>query len=61
LPYEIAQVENSINATGNKPHYYSQNRFAADFGYAPALTSLDGVMQEATTMLQPPTTKADCR
>lgn len=52
LRYEIAGVTASINATGGKPHYYSLNRRAADFGYEPALTSLEGILQEATAMLQ---------
>lgn len=52
LRYEIAGVTASINATGGKPHYYSLNRRAADFGYQPALTSLEGILQEATAMLQ---------
>lgn len=52
LRYEITEATASINATGNKPHYYSLNRRAADFGYQPTLTSLDGVLQEASAILQ---------
>ncbi|MDO8772292.1 MAG: NAD-dependent epimerase/dehydratase family protein, partial [Burkholderiaceae bacterium] len=46
LQYEIAQEITNINATGNKPHYYSMNKRAANFGYQPSLTSLDGVLIE---------------
>ena len=51
LRYEIAEATASINATGSKPHYYSLNKRAADFGYQPALTSLTGVLQEIKAML----------
>lgn len=47
LRYEFSEEDIFINATGNKPHYYSLNRRAADFGYLPNFTSLDGVLQEA--------------
>jgi hypothetical protein len=36
-----------VNATGSKPHYYSLNTRAADFGYQPGFTSLDGVLIQA--------------
>ncbi len=52
LRYEVSAVA-SVNATGSKPHYYSLNRRAADFGYQPQLTSLEGVSQEAATILDP--------
>ncbi len=51
LQYEVAATTTSVNATGGKPHYYSLNRRAADFGYQPSLTSLEGIMQEAHIML----------
>jgi len=51
LQYEFSQVAAVVNATGGKPHYYSLNTRAADFGYQPALTSLDGVMIEAEALL----------
>jgi hypothetical protein len=35
-----------VNATGRKSHYYSFNKRAEDFGYRPALTSLDGIFKE---------------
>jgi nucleoside-diphosphate-sugar epimerase len=52
LQYQVMDAEAGINATGTKPHYYSKNKRAADFGYEPALTSLEGVIQEASLMLQ---------
>lgn len=52
LQYEITEAIAGVNATGRKPHYYSLNRKAADFGYAPGLTSLDGVLTESSEMLQ---------
>lgn len=46
LRYEVTDELVSVNATGNKPHYYSLNTRAADFGYQPTLTSLQGVVKE---------------
>lgn len=46
LRYEVAEVRAVVNATGSKPHYYSLNRRAADFGYEPSLTSLEGIRRE---------------
>jgi len=51
LRYETTKVTTSINATGSKPHYYSLNTLAADFGYMPALTSLEGVALEMGKVL----------
>jgi len=48
LRYEIIQSATTINATGNKTYYFSNNTRAADFGYKPTLTSLEAVMQEAS-------------
>lgn len=52
LQYEITEATTSVNATGRKPHYYSLNKRAADFGYQPTLTSLDGVLRETKAILQ---------
>jgi hypothetical protein len=41
-----------INATGNKPHYYSLSRKAAKFGYIPKYSSLDGVFAEMAAILE---------
>ena len=43
LQFEISPGVSGINATGNKPHYYSKNRRAADFGYVPTLSSQEGI------------------
>lgn len=51
LRYEITEAQAGINATGGKPHYYSLNTRAEDFGYQPAFTALDGILQEAEVIL----------
>jgi len=51
LCYEITETQDSINATGGKPYYYSLNTRAADFGYQPAWTSLDGILNEVSAIL----------
>jgi nucleoside-diphosphate-sugar epimerase len=51
LQYEIVDAA-GINATGSKPHYYSLNTSAADFGYQPCLTSIEGILQEMEAMLK---------
>lgn len=58
LRYETTEATTSVNATGCKPHYYSLNTRAADFGYQPALTSIEGVLQEAAAMLRQPAFQA---
>jgi nucleoside-diphosphate-sugar epimerase len=45
LRYEYCESA-GLDATAIKPHYYSLNRRAADFGYAPTRTSLAGIMEE---------------
>ena len=52
LRYEFSVANNVVNSTGNKPHYYSLNRRAADFGYLPTLTSEEGVLQEVDKIIQ---------
>jgi nucleoside-diphosphate-sugar epimerase len=52
LRYEIDQgLAAPVNATGAKPHYYSQQRLAADLGYQPAYASLDTVTSETAAIL----------
>jgi len=51
LRYETTKVTTSINATGSKPHYYSVNTRAADFGYMPTMTSLEGIVVEVEKIL----------
>ena len=52
LRYEISEDSSVVNATGKKPYYYSLNTRAADFGYQPALTSLEGILREVEAYLQ---------
>ena len=54
LRYEVSTAVASINATGNKPHYYSTNTRAADFGYQPSLTSIAGIRQEMRSYFDGP-------
>jgi nucleoside-diphosphate-sugar epimerase len=51
LRYEVSSARTGINATGRKPCYYSLNRRAGRFGYAPEFTSLAGVLDAANAML----------
>ena len=51
LRFETAEENASVNATGSKPHYYSLNTRAADFGYQPSLTSLEGIKLEMGKIL----------
>jgi nucleoside-diphosphate-sugar epimerase len=51
LRYDVITTSAGVNATGNKPHYYSLNTKAADFGYQPNLTSLEGLKQEIQLLL----------
>ncbi|MDO9132645.1 NAD(P)-dependent oxidoreductase [Hydrogenophaga sp.] len=51
LKYESVQGFSALNATGRKSHYYSLNRRAQEFGYQPQLSSLDGVLMEASSIL----------
>lgn len=51
LRYETTQSNAGVDATGSKPHYYSLNRRAEDFGYAPNMTSLEGILRETTAIL----------
>jgi len=53
LRYEITAASERVNATGGKTRYYSLNTRAADFGYQPGLTSLEGILQESEKILNP--------
>ena len=46
LQYEFSNTDAGVNATGDKPFYYSNNRSAEKFGYTPHLTALEGVIME---------------
>ncbi len=52
LQYEITETRAGVNATGIKPHYYSLNTRASDFGYQPTLTSHKGIVKEVQVLLQ---------
>ena len=51
LQYETAQANPGVNATGIKTNYYSLNTRAADFGYQPIFTALEGVVKEMQMIL----------
>ena len=52
LSYEITTGDSAgVNATGAKVNYYSTQRRAAELGYVPRYSSLDGVMQEVSALL----------
>ncbi|MBU0689964.1 MAG: NAD(P)-dependent oxidoreductase [Gammaproteobacteria bacterium] len=51
LSYEVVGQSATVNATGSKPHYYAVNRRAAEFGYLPVWTSLEGLLSEAELIL----------
>jgi nucleoside-diphosphate-sugar epimerase len=44
LQYELVKSLSGVNATGTKPHYYSLNKHAAEFGYASKYTSLECII-----------------
>jgi nucleoside-diphosphate-sugar epimerase len=52
LCYEFSDANTSVNATGSKPYYYSLNTRAADFGYQPTMTSLQGIEEEIRKILE---------
>jgi nucleoside-diphosphate-sugar epimerase len=52
LQYEIIETSAGVNATGSKPHYYSLNTKADNFGYQPNFTSLEGLLLEVNELLQ---------
>lgn len=51
LSCEVLESGAGVNATGLKPMYYSLNRRAATFGYAPSLDSLGAVLEEVEAYL----------
>jgi nucleoside-diphosphate-sugar epimerase len=51
LRYEVTETPAGVNATGAKPHYYSLNRQAAELGYQPACSSIDGIAAESAIIL----------
>ena len=51
LQFEISVGVLGVNATGNKPHYYSKNRRSADFGYVPTMSSIEAIVFESSRLL----------
>jgi nucleoside-diphosphate-sugar epimerase len=53
LRYEVADgAGDVVNATGAKPYYYSLNRQAAELGYQPAYSSIEGIIAESALILE---------
>lgn len=52
LKYDFVSSSAAVNATGVKPHYYSVNRRAGHYGYIPAMTSLEGLVDGFSRVLQ---------
>jgi len=50
LRYELTSSA-GVNATGNKPNYYSLNRSASELGYQPAMTSVEGILSGVGAIL----------
>jgi nucleoside-diphosphate-sugar epimerase len=59
LQYRIIEGNVGVNATGNKPHYYSRNTRAADFGYRPSFTSREAIVIELQAILDAVANDAD--
>ena len=51
LKYEISKTNASVNATGSKSHYFSLNDKAKNYGYHPALSSIDSILIEAESLI----------
>ncbi|EPL08520.1 NAD-dependent epimerase/dehydratase family protein [Pseudomonas sp. CF161] len=52
LKYKLEKnLDSVINATGQKPNYYSTNKTAEEFGYIPKYTSLDTITTEISAIL----------
>ena len=51
LKYEISKTNASVNATGSKSHYFSLNNKAKNYGYQPALSSIESILIEAESLI----------
>jgi nucleoside-diphosphate-sugar epimerase len=51
MAYEIAETANIVNATGEKPNYFSCSRRAEVLGYAPAYSSQSAIREEVAAIL----------
>ncbi|QWE12805.1 NAD(P)-dependent oxidoreductase [Polynucleobacter sp. AP-Titi-500A-B4] len=52
LQYKFSNVSSTLNPTGVKLHYYSNNRYAQKLGYEPKYSSLDGITLELKVLLK---------
>ena len=52
LRYKFNDFSSTLNPTGVKLHYYSNNRYAKKLGYEPKYSSLDGVTIELKALLK---------
>lgn len=50
LKYEVMDSKITLNATGQKDHYYSLNNIAHTIGYTPVHTSLEGINREISLL-----------
>lgn len=51
LKYEISKTNARVNATGSKSHYFSLNNKAKNYGYQPALSSIESILIEAESLI----------
>jgi nucleoside-diphosphate-sugar epimerase len=51
MRYEITAADDIVNATGDKPNYFSRNRRAAALGYTPAYSSHSAIREEVAAIL----------
>ena len=52
LRYELLSGDAANSPTGHKPFYYSLNKKAAQFGYSPAISSLDTVISQIDILMR---------
>lgn len=52
LQYEICDQISTVNATGIKQYYFSENKIAKKIGYEPKLTSLESICIEVPKLLE---------
>jgi nucleoside-diphosphate-sugar epimerase len=51
MKVEIVETTNIVNATGEKPNYFSQRRHAAALGYDPRYSSYSAIREEVAAIL----------
>jgi nucleoside-diphosphate-sugar epimerase len=52
LKYSLLVPKAGVGTTGQKPCYYSLNRRASSYGYAPKFTSLEGILKSIHIILE---------